>query len=86
MDEKELEKRLAEAGVEVKDGRIKESDVEKTTALLIIAEPELDANKCECCGSPSEDAICDACTKKGWWMDPAGTVHHRDDDPLKAYE
>lgn len=45
---------------------------------------------CEICGQVNNNSpcypICDACSDEGWWLDPIGTIHSPNADPLKAYE
>jgi hypothetical protein len=73
-----LVSKLNKLGIEVVAGKVKKSDIRKAFAANM--------ETCACCGKASEDSICSECENEGYWMDPAGTVHSKDDDPLKAYE
>jgi len=70
--------RLNDLGIKVVAGKVRKSDIRKALAA--------NTETCACCGKASEDSICSECENEGYWMDPAGTVHSKDDDPLKAYE
>lgn len=46
-------------------------------------------NKCICCGAKTDWSygICDDCSNKGYWMDPAGGLHSPDEeDSASQYE
>ena len=48
----------------------------------------MEKTKCEVCGKEINQVypICDECDEQGYWIDPIGTVHAPDADPLRAYE
>lgn len=52
------------------------------------ATSDVNHDFCIVCGKSKtdEDDFCETCANEGWWMDPMGTIHASDDDPLLAYE